>query len=635
MSRRITPQTTLDNLKKEAKRWLKALRSRNAEARERLLRAYPTAPADPVLRDVQHAIAREYDFVNWRSLKETLETRGSAAVKYQSLAQDLVTAYATGDASAMQRINQHYGRNASVDDLRAIVWRLVYKVRQAGGSSEAFGLAEAQELIARSSGFPNWTALIEAQLKRAPAPRPAYVVTAGESAIEPRRIPTNKDWDAIIAVMKERRIPRLNSSMMTDDALKRISELDFVTGLSIGGSREMSDDGMQQLARMPQLEYLNLSQYPGGTLTDRGLQVLRHLSNLRTFEMTWQKGITDEGAANLRFCEKLESVDLMGSPTGDGVIEALRGKPRLHHFSTGRLVTDAGLALLQDYPMFRTNQFADSREDEPTRLLVDGPFTDRGLAKLAFLEGVFALDLFWHVTGITAAGFQYLVEMPNLASLGCDGKLSSDGAMRYIAAMPCLRRLRAQESIATNDGFIALSESKTLENIWGRECPNFGSRGFAAFSRMPALRSLGIGCRKVDDAALSLLPDFPALRDLTPIGFLDDGFRHIGRCEKLERLSCMYCRETGDAATEHIAGLHLKSYYAGLTQITDRSLEILGRMTSLEAVELYETKSITDAGLRHLANLPRLNRVDLSGLPHVTLAGTRVFPAQVNVNYEL
>ena len=51
---------------------------------------------------------------------------------------------------------------------------------------------------------------------------------------------------------------------------------------------------------MPQLEHLNLSEYPGGKLTDRGLEVLRHLPNLRDFEMTWQRGITDAGVANLR-----------------------------------------------------------------------------------------------------------------------------------------------------------------------------------------------------------------------------------------------------------------------------------------------------------------------------------------------
>ncbi|HEV8129730.1 MAG TPA: hypothetical protein VGQ81_00640, partial [Acidobacteriota bacterium] len=273
--------------------------------------------------------------------------------------------------------------------------------------------------------------------------------------------------------------------------------------------------------------------------------------------------------------------------------------------------------------------------DEPTHLLVDGPFTNQGLASLAGLEGVYALDLFWHVTGITSDGFAVLVHLPNLGSLGCDGALSDNTAMRHIAAMPRLRRLRAQESVATDDGFTALSHSKTIEFIWGRECPNFGSRGFVALSKMPALRGFGIGCKNVDDAALATLPQFPALRELTPIGFQDDGFRHVGRCQRLERLTCMYCRDTTDVATEHIAGLQLKYYYAGLTQITDHSLEILGRMTSLEKVELFETKGVTDAGLAHLARLPCLRQVELSGLPNVTLQGTKVFPAHVRVNYDV
>ena len=154
--------------------------------------------------------------------------------------------------------------------------------------------------------------------------------------------------------MKERRITSLNAiGLMTDAVLSRIADLDHVTSLTLGGSRELTDAGLQHLARMPQLTHLNLSEYPGGNLTDRGLEVLRHLPNLRVFEMTWQRGITDAGVANLRFCDHLERVDLMGSPTGDGAIEALQGKPRLRYFSSGRLVTDAGLRFLHNFPTVR------------------------------------------------------------------------------------------------------------------------------------------------------------------------------------------------------------------------------------------------------------------------------------------
>lgn len=63
----------LENLRKSAKRWLKAARSGDPAALERLRCAYPDAPAQPVLRDVQHALARERGFEGWNALKAAAE----------------------------------------------------------------------------------------------------------------------------------------------------------------------------------------------------------------------------------------------------------------------------------------------------------------------------------------------------------------------------------------------------------------------------------------------------------------------------------------------------------------------------------------------------------------------------------
>lgn len=60
--------STLDNLRKSARRWLKSIRAGDADARARLLRAWPDAPAEPSLRDVQHALARERGHQNWIAL---------------------------------------------------------------------------------------------------------------------------------------------------------------------------------------------------------------------------------------------------------------------------------------------------------------------------------------------------------------------------------------------------------------------------------------------------------------------------------------------------------------------------------------------------------------------------------------
>jgi uncharacterized protein len=68
MPRQITPRTTLENLKREAKRWLNALRANDAEERARFDRAHAKRPAFPTLRDVQHALAVEYGLPGWSAL---------------------------------------------------------------------------------------------------------------------------------------------------------------------------------------------------------------------------------------------------------------------------------------------------------------------------------------------------------------------------------------------------------------------------------------------------------------------------------------------------------------------------------------------------------------------------------------
>ena len=471
---------------------------------------------------------------------------------------------------------------------------------------------------------------------------PAYRIDPEQSQIEPRRPLSEADWDSILAVMKEMRLAALNAAgQMTDAVMARLPELDHLTRLQLGGSRRLSDRGLGLLAGMAQLEELDLSEYPGGRITDRGLEVLGQLPGLRKIALCWQSGISDAGVAHLAGCQQLESVDLLGTRTGDGAIAALIGKPRLRRFKSGRLVSDAGLARFHEFPLFKSWAGGEpsyalmSPDAGPTHLLVDGPFTDQGFAGLVGLDGLFGLSVFWHAAALTPDGLAPLVGLPRLGFLGCEGQLCNDVAMQHIAALPGLRMLMAQGTVATDAGFVALSRSTTLEQLWGRECPNLTGAGFAALAALPALRGLAVSCKEVDYEALSALPGFPALRQLMPMDVPDHGFRQVGRCAQLEDLWCMYCRDTTDAATEHLTGLHrLKSYYAGKTRITDRSLEILGGLTALESIELWACDGITNAGLAHLAGLPHLRKLGISGSPQVSTSGLAVLPAHVHVSHD-
>ncbi len=510
---------------------------------------------------------------------------------------------------------------------------------------ESVNLADAQFVLAREYGFESWAKLkhhIEAMRSAAifhSAKPPFYKIDWEENSLSVRGALSAKDWEIVLAAIKEHRITRLMAGELSDAAVPFLAKLDHVTQLNLAGSRELTDQGLLQLALMPQLQDLAVG---GGSspITDRGLDVLHHLNELRRFQSCWTKGISDAGLRNLAFCHQLEDVNLLGTGAGDGLIEALAGKRHLQRFKSGRAVTDDGLKLLHEFPVFKTWHGGEikyglmSAEAEPNHLLIDGPFTNAGVASLVGLDGLFALTFFWHCLQFTSAGLAALRQLPHLGFIGCHNQHCDDEAMRHIAAMPRLRMLMGQGAVASDKGFAALSRSQTIEYIWGRECPNLSGLGFAALKAMPALRGIALSSKNVDVAALSELPRFPALRELLPMDFSDADFRHVGACGNLESLWCMYCQETGDAATEHIAKLEkLKRYYAGKTKITDHSLKILGGMTALERLEFWQCSGITNAGVADLAKLPQLREIVLSGLPHVTRDVAALFPAHVRVNY--
>ena len=644
----LPERPSLQQLRKQAKELLQQLRSGDPSATARLLK-YKTTVDDPILADAQFALAREYGFESWPKLVHHIQASQTPDLQqHQQIAEDLVAAYNSADAEVITRLNDLFHSSLNIQQIRDFIRDKLFNLPNAAQRTDNFTLPDAQLVVARLYGFQNWSELVqssnaaEQDLRSAPvvlsSRPPFYRIDWTNNSIEPRQPMSTKDWENVCDVIKELGLTAVNAAnLIGDDDLAIISQLDQITSLNLDGSQRITDKGLKYLARMSQLRELNLS----GQITDRGLESLQHLSELQVFRMYWQNGITDKGISNLRLCNQLEEVDLLGCNAGDGAIAALTGKPNLRRFKTGRNVTDDGLQLLHDFPAFKSWQGGEvkyglmSFGGEPTNLLIDGPFTGNGLASLRGLEGVFGLSFFWHTSRLRGDDLRFLDGLPNLGYLGCQRELCNDEAMQHIAALPKLRMLMGQGTVATDEGFRSLSRSQTIEYFWGRECPNLKAGGFAALAGMRALKGLAVSCKFVDDAGLAKLPDFPSLKELMPMDVSDDGFRHIGRCERLESLILMYCRDTTDVATSHIVGMsNLKKYHAGYTLITDRSLEMLGRMNSLEELSFEGCKFISDAGIGFLTTLPRLREISIGGCPKVTRTGVTGFASGVRVNYD-
>jgi hypothetical protein len=645
---RLPDRPSLDQLRKRAKELLRQLRNADLVATERLRQHKPNV-SDPILADAQFVIAREHGFESWPRLVHHIQAgQPQELEQHRRIAEDLVRVYNSADPEAATRLNDLFHSALDVEQIRHFIRDRLFNAPDTEQRIDDFTLNDAQLVVAQLYGFKDWTELSQATAQGPSDPHsapfvlsskpPFYRIDWTTSTIEPRQPMSTKDWENVCAVIKELGITAINSAgLIGDDDLEIISQLDQVISLNLDGSRRLTDKGLRHLARMPQLRELIM----GGQITDHGLEALAQLRELRTFQMFWQGNVTDAGIANIEFCDQLEEVDLLGCNLGDGAIAALAGKPKLRRFKTGRNVSDAGLALLHDFPAFKTPQTEEPRfglmsfSAEPTNLLIDGPFTRQGLNNLRGLDGLAGLSFFWHTSNLHGEDLQRLDGLSNLVYLGCQDQLCDDDAMRHIAALPKLRMLMGQGTVATDEGFKSLSQSQTIEYFWGRECPNLKGPGFVALSRMPALKGLAVSCKFVDDAALASLPEFPALRELMPMDVSDAGFRHVGRSKQIESLILMYCRDTGDVATSHITGLvNLKKYHAGYTLIADASLEMLGRIKSLEEISFEGCKFITDAGIPFLATLPHVREISIGGCPRVTRSGVTGFASGVRVNYD-
>lgn len=127
----LGPHTHLDSLRKAAKRWLKALRAGDTAARDRLRAAWPQAPDTPSLRDVQHALAREYGLSGWAALREAIADRDMAARSRDDLVAELLrAAWDEGDRAAAARIARRHPELAHHSFPAAVAFGDVEEVRK-------------------------------------------------------------------------------------------------------------------------------------------------------------------------------------------------------------------------------------------------------------------------------------------------------------------------------------------------------------------------------------------------------------------------------------------------------------------------------------------------------------------------
>ena len=166
--------THLETLRKEAKFWLKQVRDNHSGFTKRLRLAYPAAPADPALRDIQHALAREHGHESWQALAAALGDQpppppvkpGDPVSSFLGVACWDHIVHGRGDyaaaASTAMRLLEKHPDIASANIYSAVV---------CGNLTHIERLLANQPLLAdRKGGIRNWEPILYLCYARLPLP---------------------------------------------------------------------------------------------------------------------------------------------------------------------------------------------------------------------------------------------------------------------------------------------------------------------------------------------------------------------------------------------------------------------------------------------------------------------------------
>lgn len=178
-TRELTPRSNLETIRRQAKRWLKEIEAGDGEAIARFRKLIPNHAGKPKLREVQHALARDYGQANWAALKQELTTREAAARGHAALVALFLEKSAL--RYGVRPGTQNWGEYEADRPARgALAQRLLERHPEIIGDSlhtavaahdlDAVStfLAKDAKLADRPSDFDGWTPLVRLAFTRLP-----------------------------------------------------------------------------------------------------------------------------------------------------------------------------------------------------------------------------------------------------------------------------------------------------------------------------------------------------------------------------------------------------------------------------------------------------------------------------------
>ncbi|MFO7905939.1 MAG: hypothetical protein R6U98_24985 [Pirellulaceae bacterium] len=333
----------------------------------------------------------------------------------------------------------------------------------------------------------------------------------------------------------------------------------------------------------------------GSVLSAEDLELFGKLTDLETLRIFDFRELNNEMVAELSELSQLKELAITNSVISDPAVEMIADSfPDLRN-----------LDLSYNSNISNSAMKAVSQLSKLERLtLIQDQFNDLGISHLMKLENLKVVD----IRGNMQAGdlaLEFLSSLPNLAVLKHRSTIVSDAGVAALATSPSLRSLLMHDFDISDAAGESLAGIETLTELEVFRCSNFGSDGVLALKGMPLTRLKLRGLPAVDDRAMAVFEDLPALERLYlhEIGSLsDEGLQALGNLKTLKVLDIWDLPEMTDATVDVIATLpELKELSIRGTSVTDAAVDKLVQMPNLHTLVFKDNGDVTEEGLQKLA----------------------------------
>ncbi|KAL7520561.1 hypothetical protein ACHAWX_005281 [Stephanocyclus meneghinianus] len=456
------------------------------------------------------------------------------------------------------------------------------------------------------------------------------------------------------------------SSLHTQESLEYVEDADdteykdhedhhrsSITLLDLRGSR-ITDRGLLRLSHpspLSSLEIVKLDNCHG--LTGRGLIAFAQSNRLHTLSLANCRRLTDEAVVNVSHLGRsLVAVNLGGCRClTDRSLEGLRGLLQLRKLDLSQcdLITDEGLTNLNDLELIEELSLGWCRQisdegmfilaEQPNRSqalrvlrLARCPITDTGLDPIGTLLNLEELDLNGCINISSSALGDTLAKLSHLTSLDvsyCPGILRSS----WQGKINNLKSLELCYSSVRDSHLSRLSSLPMLEELNLDSCPigDWTIAHLADNNVIPNITSLDLADTDLSDIGMMKLAQFKRMKKLSLFycNVSNAGLRHLASMTNLEVLN-LDSREIDDNGLKHLRALPLKSLDIFSGRVTDLGCTYLSKIKTLTSLELCGG-GVGDLGCAHLATLSNLTSLNLSQNERITNRGAAALAALTNL----